>query len=177
MPTYIVKNALKTGDKPDKGYGPMQTIALTLQEYGQAEEIAAEWYTKATNAVPALGSQLEGDVEPSQYGNKFKKAKAGGFGGRGGRSPEESKSITRQHSQHMALLYVQLRHAQGKLPDGFGLNDDLRKIIDWFDTDAHSGWRRTSTQPLPAASQPSDVPNNFPPAQPQPDADPQDIPF
>lgn len=139
MPSYLVKEATKTGDKPDKGFGPMQTIALTLQEYGQAEQIGAEWYTKATTAVPASGSTIDGEVSPSQYGLKFKKAQQPGGGGRG-RSPEDTKQIVRQHSQEMALRYCTVRATQGKLPETFDMVD-LRSIVDWFQRDAEEGWK------------------------------------
>ena len=137
MPVYTVKQAEKIGDKPDKGYGPMQSIRLELQEYGQAEATSAEWYTKATTAIPLAGSTIEGDIKPGQYGPQFKKAQqAGGFGGgRGGRSPEETKAIVRQHSQAMALQYAAIRQAQGELPAEKFTLENLWKLVDQFDAD------------------------------------------
>lgn len=144
MTSFTVKSAVKTGDKPDKGYGPMQSIQLVLQEYGTTTDLGAEWYTKATTAVPTAGAVIEGTIEPSQYGPKFKKAQAGGTyqggGGRGGRSPEETKSIVRQHSQHMALLYTKIKADLGQLPESWGMAE-VRTIIDWFDADATDGWK------------------------------------
>jgi hypothetical protein len=123
----------------DGKHGPMQVISLALQEYG-AEPVTAEWFTKAETPIPQPGSKLEGDVSPSEYGLKFKKAQAGGFNGGGprGRSPEESRRIVRQHSEHMAILYVEFAHLRGTLPEGFKLGD-LTPIIDFFHKDAMEG--------------------------------------
>jgi hypothetical protein len=136
MAQYVVKSAVQKSTKETE-YGPMQTIALVLTEYGKDEDIAAEWYTKATTPIPQAGTRLEGEVTQSSYGPKFKKAQAG-FGAGGGfrgRSPEETRQIVRQHSQHMALLYVQAKAAVGALPADFKPSD-LTKIVDWFDADA-----------------------------------------
>lgn len=110
MASYIVRNAVKTADRPDKGYGPMQEIELVLQEYGQAEEISASWYTKRETALPDAGSRIEGELEPSQFGLKFKKAKGagGGFRGGGGKSPEERRSIAMQSSAARAVEIVRI---------------------------------------------------------------------
>lgn len=139
MPTYTVREAEKVADRPDKGYGPMQSIRLVLQEYGQAETTGAEWYTKAATALPTVGSMIEGDIKPGQYGPQFKRAQQAGGGGRGGgRSPEESRRIVRQHSQHMALKYAAMRLEDGDLPPHFGF-EQLKAAIDWFHKDAMEG--------------------------------------
>ena len=71
----------------------------------------------------------------TNYGPKLTLVQgAGGGGGGGGMTPERQRAITRQHSQHMALLYAQIRQSQGKLPAEFGVAD-LAKITDWFDAD------------------------------------------
>jgi hypothetical protein len=135
MPTFTVQSATQVQTKQTE-YGPMQSIDLMLQEPGQGDAFKANWYTKATTPVPAPGQTLEGEVTDSQYGKKFKKAPpaAGGFRG-GGRSPQETRQIVRQHSQHMALLYVQAKAAVDALPADFKPSD-LKAIIDWFDADA-----------------------------------------
>jgi hypothetical protein len=138
-PVFTVKSASQKSTKQTE-YGPMQSIDLVLQEYGTVEEIGAEWYTKATTPLPQPGSQLEGEIQPSQYGRKFKKAASGFGGGRagGGRSPEESRRIVRQHSQSRALQYVEFAHQRGTLPDDFKLAD-LTPIIDFFFRDVWGG--------------------------------------
>lgn len=138
MPAFTVKEATQKSTK-QTDYGQMQSIELVLQEYGVAETTKAEWYTKGTTPLPQPGSQLEGELHPSQYGLKFKKTPVGGPPRAGGRSPEETRQIVRQHSQMVALQYATLRHAQGKLQD-FTWND-FKKIIDAFDRDALEGWK------------------------------------
>jgi hypothetical protein len=172
MPTFTVKNAIKTSDKPDKGYGPMQEIALVLQgDDPSAPEVSASWYTSIKTDVPQAGARLEGDVELTQYGTKFKKAKGAGFAGGGGRSPEDRKSIVRQHSQEMALRYCTLKGAK---PD----MGELRKVIDWFQRDAEEGWKPKPALPPAPPEYASDVPNDFPvPTPEQQGVDPKDIPF
>jgi hypothetical protein len=142
MATFTVQQASQKKTLDGK-HGPMQVIALILQEYGIAETTAAEWYTRADTALPQPGSTLEGELSPSEYGLKFKKAQpAGGFGGgRGGRSPEETRSIVRQHSQMVALQYAAIRQAQGKLPPEDFTLEKLAIIISWFDRDALEGWK------------------------------------
>lgn len=78
MTAFTVKAASKKKDVDGK-HGPMQVIALTFDDGTQAE-----WFTKASTPVPAPGSTLDGELEDGQYGKKFKKAFAGGGGGRGG---------------------------------------------------------------------------------------------
>lgn len=136
MPTFTVKQA--TQKKTVEGqHGQMQVIDLVLQEYGVAETTGAEWFTKASTPLPQPGSTLEGEISPSQYGMKFRKAQqgAGGGGFRAGRSPEESRRIVRQHSQSRALQYVEFAHTRGTLPEDFKLAD-LTPIIDFFHQDA-----------------------------------------
>lgn len=139
MTAFIVKQAAQK--KTVEGqHGPMQVIDLVLQEYGVAETTAAEWFTKAVTPLPTPGSQLEGEITPSQYGLRFKKAPAGGFtAGRGGRSPEESRRIVRQHSQHMAIRWVEFKQLRGELPGELTTPDGFRQLIDWFHKDAMEG--------------------------------------
>lgn len=139
--TYTVKGAALKKDNIQSQHGVFKTLTLLLATEGQAEPVAAEWYTKQETPVPAEGSTLEGEitVDP-QWGPKFKKAQQGGFGGGGfrGRSPEENRRIVRQHSQEMAIRWAELAHARGKLPEDFK-TDDLLKLVDVFHRDAMEG--------------------------------------
>lgn len=144
MPSFTVKEAAHKKHVDGK-YGPMQVIGLYLEGHG-----SAEWFTKADTPIPAAGTVLEGELETGEYGQKFKKAPpAGGFGGGGGswkpRDPAETRSIVRQHSQHMALLWAQL----DPTPTVRTL-EDLKYIIDWFDADVEG--TRPATPPPPAAN-------------------------
>src|SRR5215207_9541701 len=99
MPTYTVKAAGLKKEIPDGKYGPAKVLWLRLQEYGQPE-IVLDWYTKATTPLPESGSRLEGTVEQTEYGSKFKKALGAG-GGR--KPPEERHSIAMQNSHGVAV--------------------------------------------------------------------------
>jgi hypothetical protein len=159
--TFTVTDATLLKDIPDGQYGPAKVFMLKLQEYGQ-QPVEAEWYTKAATPLPAAGSSIEGDLEQTQYGLKFKRARTGTFAGRPGRSPEETKQIVRQHSQHMALLYLTAKALAGKL-EANPKPSELVPLIDFFDRDAREGWKNADARkPLPKAPVPSDVPNDFP---------------
>lgn len=135
MPEFTVTAALKKKDTPDKGYGAGQVIGLELLDAGGKQFAPAEWFTKATTQVPVVGSKVE--FESPEWDDKFKvwkvKKPKGNFGGagRGGRSPEESRQIVRQHSQHMALKYYEVR-GEG-VPSTFNA---LEQMVDWFYQDA-----------------------------------------
>lgn len=102
----------------------------------EGTEGMVEWSRKEGSPGPSVGEVLSGDLSQTQYGWKFKKAQSNG-GGFAGKSPEQQRSIVRQHSAEMALRYAAIRAGQGKLPDDFSL-EQLRPVIDWFVRDAGS---------------------------------------
>lgn len=114
MPTFTVQAASVKKQIPDSGRGAKQVINLTLAE-GDQPPVIAEWFTAATTAIPSVGSTIEGTIEPSEYGPKFKKA--GGFGGGGGggrsESPETRRSIAMQHAQKCAVEALKLAAEHG----------------------------------------------------------------
>ena len=113
-------------------YGPNVSYDLRLTGVSDVVELTR----KPEKPAPQVGETLTGTLEDGYQGKKkFKVERQGGFGGGGGRSPEESARITRQHSQEMALRYAAIRAQQGKLPDTFSLAD-LKIITDKFDEDA-----------------------------------------
>ena len=79
----------------------------------------AELFQNVETAAPAKGDVLEGSFEPSKYGGgmTFRKDKTGFSGGSGGgsngtwkpRDPAETKRIVHQHSQDMAIKFLQIR--------------------------------------------------------------------
>jgi hypothetical protein len=109
MPTYTVISAEKTKDVTLEGKGDFQDVKMTLKNEAGREAVVS-WFTKATTTIPAAGTKLEGEVtKDEKYGFKFKKAASGGFGGGGkGKSPEEQKSIARQHAQKVMPVWMQL---------------------------------------------------------------------
>lgn len=131
------------GPVKDGQYGPMAAIKLVLK-LPDGEMKSAEWFTKATTPVPQAGEKVTGTLEDSQYGLKFRKAKVNGAFGPRPEDPKRSASIRRQHSQHMALLYAQVKATLGQLPDDFKPETHLRAIIDWFDEDVDYGVDRAT---------------------------------
>lgn len=116
----------------DKEWGPLIPRRMELE----GVEGVVAWNRKPADADPKVGETLEGELEQTQYGFKFKKSRqGGGFGG--GKSPEQQKSIVRQHSQEMALRYMAIQVARGVVPEGFDYSN-LTPIIDWFVKDAGS---------------------------------------
>jgi hypothetical protein len=80
-------------------HGPMVTYKIELEGHG-----VAELNQKPETPAPQEGQSIFGDLQPGRegYPPKLKKAQQNSFGG-GGKSPEQQKSIVRQHSQEMAL--------------------------------------------------------------------------
>ena len=120
--------------------GPMQVIALRLSD-GTTEH-AAEWFTKADTAVPSPNTRIEGTLEPSQYGLKFKKDRPAFGGTARARDPKDTASIVRQHSQHMTLLLLQAKAQSGKLTDEDLTPAKIKQVTDFFDDDVAHGVER-----------------------------------
>jgi hypothetical protein len=100
-----------------------------------------EWSRKPDSAGPRVGETLDGTLERTQYGVKFKKAMGGGGGGGGGfrpRDPLEVAGMQRAHAQEMALRYAQVKATAGQLPEDFKPGENLKPIIDWFSEDVHA---------------------------------------
>ena len=81
--------------------------------------------------------------------------RTGGGGSQQGEDPQRSARIVRQHSQEMALRYLQAGGIDFPDPDnrtdtGLFLNGALRPLIDWFAKDAHAA------TPPPAQAQLAD---------------------
>jgi hypothetical protein len=69
---------------------------------------------KGVLADPEVNTRIEGTLEPSDYGMKFKKAFSGsGGGGFRPRDPKESAAIQRQHSQGCAVALLHVKAIAG----------------------------------------------------------------
>ena len=95
MPVYTVESARERKRK-QTDFGEKVDFGINFKEFG--EEVS--WFTNATTPMPNAGEKLEGEITPSEYGPKFRKARANGFGHR---TPRDSGRIERQHSQDMAI--------------------------------------------------------------------------
>ena len=116
-------------------FGAMKSYTVKVEGDDSAYEISR----KAASPAPSVGQKIEvAEVQPpnGNYPPKLKLAFGNGNkGGGGGMTPEREAQIIRQHSQNMAILWANLAHTRGKLPDDFKLSD-LTAIVDWFDADA-----------------------------------------
>jgi hypothetical protein len=126
---YTVVEAKKTSDKPDRGYGPMQTIRLKLRNEQGTEKGGVDWYAKASTPVPQAGTQLFGDVTQTDYGWQFKKARTAPVGGssRDFRAdPVKQAAIAMEASQKAAVEIVRIWREHWD--DGVSM-DDLRASV------------------------------------------------
>lgn len=128
----------------DQWPGSDGTMMATYPVMFQGQVEAAHITRPANAPPPAMGEQLTGSIGPKNQWDRrpFKKAKpAGGRGGGqgGGRSPEDQRSIVRQHSQEMALRAIELGATFGVIgkPDSSkGLMVLVGQMADWFEKDA-----------------------------------------
>lgn len=135
--TYTVVEAEKVSDKPDRGYGPMQTIRLKLRNEQGGERGGITWYTKATTPVPAAGSQLFGEAKEGQYGWEFKKAQQGGYNGRSGGSKDFKADPVKQaaiamEASHKAAVDMTLGEAALGWLDKGELDEVVARRADWM---------------------------------------------
>ncbi len=100
---YKVVNAMKTGTY-DGPYGEM--INYTVQFEGADDGVQIS--QKPTTPAPKPGDELEGMIEDTKYGKKFKKAQqaSGSFGGSKNTDPATRASIEAQTALNAAVTAV-----------------------------------------------------------------------
>lgn len=113
------------GDRPE----------LAVHRYGleiDGERQYVERVAKLDTALPTVGSFIDGTIEQTNFGPRFKPTpKGGNFNGRGGgMTPEREKTIVRQHQTEMALRYIDLKARLGKITD-FTFAD-VQRLTDAF---------------------------------------------
>lgn len=149
MAEFTLKDMEVAKDMPGYSGGPAKVLNLTLEDANGGTQ-QAEMFTMATTTLPTIGDKIEGDIEPSDYGPKFKKA-GGRRGGGGGKSPVQEKRIVRQHSQEMGL-----REQDAVIAAGGRLftEEQMENVIGWFEADAYGkqkqgviSWPMTSDVP------------------------------
>lgn len=96
--TYKITGSIKTQDR-QSDYGMMSDYAISF-ESGETAQLSQ----KQTTPAPKVGDILEGTIEQTKYGPKFKKAQKDGFNGR--QDPETRKEIIRQNSLTNAVTYM-----------------------------------------------------------------------
>jgi len=97
--TYTIKNSMKTGEYEGK-YGKLYKYTVQLE----GESDAVELSQKPTTPEPKTGDILEGIIEETQYGKKFKKIETSS--GNSKSDPATQKAIIRQNALTNAVNYV-----------------------------------------------------------------------
>lgn len=96
---------------------------------------------KSSSPAPVPGEVIDAEIVHKNGKVELKRVwKQNGSGGGGGftgagKSPEQQRSIVRQHSQDMAIRHCQILHLRGELGDVYNV-EKLKPIIDWFVRDA-----------------------------------------
>jgi hypothetical protein len=97
---YKIVSATPAGEYQTQ-YGMMKKYAVSF-EGGESAELSQKPETPA----PVVGSMIEGEITTTQYGNKFRKARAfSGPTGNGHNDPNTRKEIIRQNSLTNAVNY------------------------------------------------------------------------
>ena len=94
---YTVESAMRTGEYTTQ-YGPMAKYAIKFQNQDEAVEMSQ----KPDTPAPKAGDILEGEIESTQHGKRFKKARVGG-----GRfnDPQTRMEIIRQNALTNAVNF------------------------------------------------------------------------
>jgi hypothetical protein len=83
-------------------YGPLKVYDV---QFDSGDWV--EMTQKPDSPAPSVGQEVEGTVEDTKWGKRFKKASAGGYGGGGGKeSPEMRRSIQAQSALNAANVTV-----------------------------------------------------------------------
>lgn len=102
MVEYTVVNATKSGEFTGKG-GVMHKYLVQLE----GVDVGVEVVQKPDTPVLKAGDKLNGTIEDTQYGKKFKKEFSGGRGGGGYKeSPEKAEDIRRMNALTNATQIV-----------------------------------------------------------------------
>jgi len=96
--SYKVETSMKTGEYAGQ-YGQMIKYAVKFEDQNEAVELSQKPETPA----PKTGDVLEGEIEDTKWGKRFKKARVGGYGSKS--DPEVQKAIIRQNSLTNAVNY------------------------------------------------------------------------
>jgi hypothetical protein len=95
-------------------YGPMKDYRLSLMASGETTPVIASWLRKASSPAPVRGQQIEGALEDTEYGKKFREQRQMPIGssGGGGKSyaadPKKQAAIAMEASQKVAIDALRL---------------------------------------------------------------------
>lgn len=118
--------------------GPMLSYKINVTDEAGAKTLAVEWARKKDSPAPVVGQTLDGAIEPTDYGPKFKAAQ-GSFGGGGGgrqRDPKETAAIQRMAAHKAAVGLIQAKAQAGLATEEDFKPSKVAALTDWFFDDA-----------------------------------------
>jgi hypothetical protein len=177
MPDFVV-TAVKGSEPWSNDKGQFIGYLLTVRT-AEGREIDANINRKPTSAPPVVGETIDANLQPSSnphFPPLLKANFSGGGGQGGGRSPEQTAAIQRQHSQEMALRYAAIRAEKELLPEPFKL-EDLRKVIDWFEKDIAPSQRTVHGLPVRNEPEKTGAPEPTTPNADYPEVHVGDVPW
>lgn len=125
MPSFQIESVL--GHRVWTGrYGPMLSYDCEFKtEQGIAR---VEWSKKPDSPEPKVGETVEGELESTTHGMKFKQARSAPAGAFRGKSPIERNEIARMASQRTAVELLAVEVAAGKSPDKLMQDAFLQRV-------------------------------------------------
>lgn len=112
MSTYTIVNVAPAPRAWESKYGPMLTYLVTLRN-AAGKTMDCQLNQKANSPAPTAGQQVDGTVETTDYGPRFKKEQQA-RGGFQRDSPEQRASIAMQHAQKAAVDIVRMELEHGR---------------------------------------------------------------
>lgn len=106
MPSFTVNKAEFKKKFEGKKGGTFAVYTVELKD--EQGFTNAELVQKEETPAPKQGDVLEGTLESTEYGQKFKKEQSFGGKGGGGKSPKERAEIRRMASQKCALELLRI---------------------------------------------------------------------
>jgi hypothetical protein len=146
MPSYTVASC--TVENPDvhTRFGPMIAYKLAFTDHSYAEILQ-----KPETPAPEVGDVLEGHIEESEWGPKFKRDRSNGARqsqprplpatpqAAGIPAPQESYQDARgtrieaQSARRDALHFCEIKQRMGELPENFGIQH-VRQTMKWMNS-------------------------------------------
>jgi hypothetical protein len=126
------------------GQEPFQTehgqfVAYEVRFEGEDGNGVAQHNRKSSSPMPTIGEVIDAEIihkgDRTTLKKIWKPAGVGASNG-GGRSPQDTKQIVRQHSQHMSIMWTAILQKEGNLKPDALTPEGLTRLTDWFQADA-----------------------------------------
>lgn len=142
MAKYKINDVSEHTNDWESKNGQFRTYLVRFEGDEEQVQINRKKYNGMVKYVPAVGDELEGSIEITDKGKKFKQDYSGGNAGHAARQSKKDgpsdeywaskdKRISRQHSQEMALRLL----IANKKDEQVITMDLVKKAADEFDND------------------------------------------